>query len=282
VPGAIHSSASAINSQGDIVGGLSTAAGYRAVFWNASTLVVSDLNSPDLTASGWELNFASDINDDGLITGVGYLDGVLRGFVLDRTTQQISAVPLLAPAVGNDAFGINAQGRVVGSMWDSDGRAFGSNPGFYSAYTWDGAGSDPAFLPSVTNNTSIAIGMNDADATVGISIVPEDGLFPTTVPTLWELDESGNMQAIDLRNEIPDKPAYRLDWAHDINNDGWIGTFGRKFHKGQYSWPALLLVPNATAALSPATIPEPSTIILSTATLVGSLCFSARRRPRRM
>jgi hypothetical protein len=56
--------------------------------------------------------------------------------------------------------------------------------------------------------------VNDADATVGVSIAPDDGLFPTTIPTLWEPGENGGMQAIDLRNEIPDKPAYRLDWAH--------------------------------------------------------------------
>jgi hypothetical protein len=278
LPGAIQSSAYGINSQGAIVGQMDVTAGSRAVVWDADTLAVSDLNSPELAASGWELNWASGINDEGVITGTGHLNGVFRGFVLDRTTQQISAVPLLAPAVGNDVNGINAHGRVVGSMWDGGGNPWGSNPDFHPAYTWNGNGTDPEFLPSLTNNTSIAIGLNDADATVGISIAPEDGIFPTTVPTLWEPDEHGIMQAIDLRNEIPEKPAYRLEWAHDINNDGWIGAFGRKFHKGQYSWPALLLIPNATTAPSSAAVPEPSAAVLLTATLVGGLCFSARRR----
>lgn len=284
--GARFSQANGINSQGDIVGlvamGTGDQAVWRAVLWDADSLDIADLNTLiDAPSLGWDLRSAVDINDDGLITGFGRLNGAIRGFVLDTATQQISAVPLADPAQSNVAYEINSQGRVIGDMWegDEDASPFGSNPGFWSAYSWDGTESEPGFLPSATNNTSIVVGLNDGDATVGISIVPEGGLFPTTVPTLWEPDENGIIQAIDLRDTIPNKPEYRLDWATDINNDGWIGASGRKFDKGKYTFPTLLLVPNASSAasLAGAAIPEPSTFVLSVAAFVGVSRLMNRR-----
>jgi hypothetical protein len=279
--GALEGWALGINNRGDVVGHAPT--DTSAVFWDAETLQPENLNTAATAALGWNLQIATDINDDRLISGIGQLDGVPRGFVLDRTTQQIWAVPLLAPAIANNAQRINSQGRVVGSMWDGDGDPFGLNPDFHPAYSWDGLGSDPEFLPSLTGNTSVALGLNDSRATVGYSIIPTDyaveGPFADdTVATLWEPDDDGIIQPVNLRAVIPNKPERRLDFALDVNNDGWISVAGRKFHKGQYSWPAMLLVPNLTTALSSTSVPEPSTLTLLTATLLGSLSYAARRR----
>lgn len=279
LPGATYSSARGINSQGDMVGTIQTATGNKAVFWNADTLAVTDLNSLVDEALDWELFRARDINDNGLVTGYGQLNDVDRGFVLDLITQQITAVPLVDPAIANHALRINAEGRVVGRMWDGQGIATGTNPDFVSAYSWEGLGLDPEFLPSITNNTSTAIGLNDADATVGVSYIPIDDPFPSNqvVPTLWEPDDNGIIQAIDLREEIPNKPDYTLEFAIDINNDGWIGAYGKKFHKGKYSRPTLLLMPNSTSATSVTAVPEPRAATLIGIGVLAVLTYSSRR-----
>jgi probable HAF family extracellular repeat protein len=45
---------------------------------------VRDLNNLIEPSSGWVLRFARDINDRGQITGYGELDGLQRGFLIDR------------------------------------------------------------------------------------------------------------------------------------------------------------------------------------------------------
>lgn len=281
LPNSAGGSAYGINSQGDIVGTMYGSDGDKAVYWDSTTLAVTDLNTDDTAALGWELRSAEDINDDEKIVGWGKLDEEFRGFVLDYETQDIAAIPLANPAHGNSGVEINSEGRVTGSMWDGEGKMYGTDPDFHTGFSWESSGVAPEILPSVTNNTSWAIGMNDADATVGNSVIPTDYLPGiTTVPTLWKTDEVGVIQAIDLRYEIPDKPNYTLTDSYDINNDGWITASGRKRHKGQYSWPSLLLVPNsdagsASAALSSATIPEPSTFALL---ILGTTVVAAWRR----
>jgi hypothetical protein len=268
--------ANGINSRGDIVGSVHTPDGERAVLWDADTLTVTDLNTLfNAPALGWELQWASRINDDGLIAGTGQLDGNFRGFVLDRSASQILEVPLAEPAHSNVVNQINSEGHVVGSMWDGIGDANNFNPDFYSAYLWVGAGSDPVLLASATDNTSTALGQNDRSQIVGVSLIPSDDIFDDdTVATLWEADASGVFQAINLREEIPNKPEYRLEWAWDINNDGWIGVSGRKFHKGRYSRPTLILVPNSATSSSLTAVPEPSAAFMA---FIAVAAIAARR-----
>ena len=232
---------SGINNWGAIVG----SSDHRAVLWDAFTHDIEDLNTAETAALGWELRAALDINDDGLVVGIGLLNEKTRGFLLDLNSGDITPVPLIGSADQNGAYRINANGRLVGYAWDGDGASYGTNPDYVRGYSWDGPGSDPVVLPSVTNNTSHAFGLNDFGASTGISIIPNDDVFSNNlVPTLWEFDTTGNLTATELATEIPNKPDWYLHQCWDINNDGWISARGRKFFKGRYVWPALLLVPN--------------------------------------
>ena len=213
--------------------------GPRAVYWDAATLSVTDLNTAAIADLGWELNYAEDINDNGQIVGYGTFNEEIRGFVLDYATQEITAIPLVDPAHTNIAGQINEHGRVVGHMWDGEGSPWGSNPDFYAGFSWEGPGIDPDTMPSLTNNTSYAMGLNDADATVGNSVIPTEDFFAiNTTATLWEPDENGIIQAIDLSSEIPNKPDYTLLASYDINNDGWIVARGRNVTKEVMPGPA--------------------------------------------
>jgi probable HAF family extracellular repeat protein len=78
--GGAFSYAQAINEAGMIVGSADT----RAVRWMASAKAgPEDLNDlTDAAAQGWELMVATDVNDQGRITGYGKHDGFFRGFLL--------------------------------------------------------------------------------------------------------------------------------------------------------------------------------------------------------
>lgn len=233
-----------INNWGDIVGISQGITNWTAVFWDADSLAVVDLNTAATAALGWELRAAYDINDAGLIVGSGRLNGVVRGFLLDRQSGSIWPVPLIGLATSNMAYKISASGRVIGDAWDGDGVPYGTNPNYYRSYSWSGPGTNPALLTSITGNTSLAVGLNDLGASVGNSIVPSDGLFSEYVPTLWEFDAQGKVIATDLKTAISKSSPYTLRSAGGINNDGWVTVAGRKAVKGKVSYPALLLIPN--------------------------------------
>ncbi len=75
-----NSAPKAINNFGQIVGDCARPGSQRAVLWQNGE--VFDLNTL-VTASGWQLQSASDINDQGWIVGRGYNpDGELTSFLL--------------------------------------------------------------------------------------------------------------------------------------------------------------------------------------------------------
>ncbi len=233
--------ANGINSIGEIVG----RSNGRAVYWDAITHEIVDLNTAVTEALGWELVTANDINDMGLVVGHGILAGQSRGFLLDLGSGAILTVPLIDGADANTAFRVDAGGRVVGPAWNGGGNPYGTNPDHYYGYSWEGPGHDPVILGSVTNNTSTAYGLNDLGDTTGISFIPTDEIWANDwVPTLWESDGKGSVTATELSNEVDGRTNWLLTNCIDINNDGWISSRGRKRVRGRYEWHALLLIPN--------------------------------------
>ena len=84
LPGDADSEAFAINRWGDIVGisyDDSCACPRRAVLWRDGAAI--DLNTMIDRSSGWVLEEALDINDEGRIVGRGRLNGEQRFFVLE-------------------------------------------------------------------------------------------------------------------------------------------------------------------------------------------------------
>ncbi len=235
------SHANGINNFGEIVG----SSDNRAVLWDPLTHDIEDLNTPLTAALGWDLWSANDINDMGLVVGHGMLEEKIRGFLLDLDSGAIWAIPLIGPADANGGRRINAFGRVVGDAWNGNGRHDGTNPDYVMGFSWEGPGHPPVILESVTNNTSLAFGLNDLGDSVGVSIIPNDDIRANNrVPTLWEPDGNGSMTALDLREEIGGYTSWLLTNCININNEGWITAQGRKRFRGRYVWRALIIVPN--------------------------------------
>ena len=82
-----YSSAYAINNAGEVVGTSKINSSVYHAFIVQSSLPVTmrDLNGLIATGSGWELRNAEAINDKGQIAGWGYLNGLVRAFLLDPT-----------------------------------------------------------------------------------------------------------------------------------------------------------------------------------------------------
>jgi probable HAF family extracellular repeat protein len=88
--------ASGINNKGDVVGTCWTAQSYDGdqtayVYTGGSS---TDLNALIPPGSGWRLQFAERINDDGQIAGIGQLSGQRRAFLLTPTG---SGLPWFVP-----------------------------------------------------------------------------------------------------------------------------------------------------------------------------------------
>jgi probable HAF family extracellular repeat protein len=82
LPGAVYTDATGINNAGQVVGwAFYSLYNERAFVWSPSTGML-DLNSLIPANSGWVLQFANGINDQGQIVGEGTLNGQAEGFLL--------------------------------------------------------------------------------------------------------------------------------------------------------------------------------------------------------
>ena len=79
--GGRQSAAHAINDSGQVVGASESAAGPQRAFLYSGG-VLRDLNTLISTSSGWHLSEARDINNSGVIVGIGLRNGEQRGFLL--------------------------------------------------------------------------------------------------------------------------------------------------------------------------------------------------------
>jgi probable HAF family extracellular repeat protein len=103
-PGARFSSATAINNAGQILGaGDPSGLHPELVLWDPinGLRALTDLIPAD---SGWQLEFASDINDRGQIVGYGYINGEVRGFLMTPVPEPSTLVLVGTGAVAIVAF----------------------------------------------------------------------------------------------------------------------------------------------------------------------------------
>ena len=87
--GGAGSSASAINSHGDIVGTAQRADGSSALFLYRGGRMI-DLNALLPKGSGWRVDSANSINDNGWITGQGTINGQTRAYLLKPVTATVT------------------------------------------------------------------------------------------------------------------------------------------------------------------------------------------------
>ena len=101
-----NSYAKGINNKGGIIG---TSGNYPFVYHNGTMLNLRSMIDPN---SGWQLQYASAINDNGQIAGYGLYNGVTTGFLL---TPHAAATPapgsLLTSCVGTSVMLLAARRR---------------------------------------------------------------------------------------------------------------------------------------------------------------------------
>ena len=108
--GFTSSSASAINSSDEVVGGSSNGSTTHAFVYTPSGGMV-DLNSLIPAGSGWTLNSAEGVNDSGEITGSGTFNGVTEAFILILTPEPSTVALLGIGAIGFGAIAIRRRMR---------------------------------------------------------------------------------------------------------------------------------------------------------------------------
>lgn len=118
LPGATSSSAHALNDNDDIVGSslLSTGDQHAFLYQENGAQTMLDLNNLIPANSGWTLNVATGINDNGQICGTGEIDGVDHAFLL---TPMIPFATLTNGALqvegttGNDTIALTTSGTTL-------------------------------------------------------------------------------------------------------------------------------------------------------------------------
>ena len=105
--GGNSSSAYAINDLGQIVGHSSTSAGSEHAFLYRDGDLI-DLNSLSPADSGWTLQNAYAINQDGQIVGTGIIDGETHAFL--ATDPPATAVPEPDSVLGTLVLGVFSMG----------------------------------------------------------------------------------------------------------------------------------------------------------------------------
>jgi probable HAF family extracellular repeat protein len=95
LPGAVESFAYGLNDQDAVVGSaLIAGAGAHAFLWRPGGMML-DLNQLIPADSGWTLQVATGIDDDGRVTGYGTVDGQVHAFRLDPRPTAVPAPPSL-------------------------------------------------------------------------------------------------------------------------------------------------------------------------------------------
>jgi len=110
-----NSAAYGINESGQVVGSsdIYTALGWveHAVLWQNGTLI--DLNNYVPANSGWVLNIAEGINDNGEIAGIGTYNGLTTAFVMSIGD---SGTPSMSVAAALQSFSTTPHGAAVSVM----------------------------------------------------------------------------------------------------------------------------------------------------------------------
>ena len=231
------SSGQAINNSQTVVGKCTGG----AFVWTPA-LGMQDLNAflSAADADAWYLTHPQSINDDNIISGHGYYDGVARGFILDLGNDTLTRVPLIAGAESNACMAINEQRHVTGWAQMADGTTH--------AFFWEGPGYDPVDLGRMGHDGAAGFSLNTCRQVVGFSHYADpDRMGVRSVATLWKSDGQ-SWSGTALETLIPPaskkEPTWELDQARGINDDGWIVGYGSKVSKWQNTSAGFLLIPN--------------------------------------
>ncbi|MBN1787953.1 MAG: PEP-CTERM sorting domain-containing protein [Sedimentisphaerales bacterium] len=198
---------------------------------------------------------AYSVNDNGQIVGVvsfGSLSTQDRAFIFHPTSSGVDLGTL--GGTESIASSNNNNGQIVGGADNSSGhrRACIFDP--------NGGGAN-INLGSINGyDHSIANSINEIGQIVGWVYNKTGGFPPEEIAHACLFDETGGGANIDLNDLIEPSSGWILEYAYDINNDGWIVGYGTNPNGDEHGY---LLV-----------IPEPGTILLIT---FGGMLIRKRR-----
>ena len=261
--------ATAINTQGDIVGnclvGIGTAAIGQGILWPSGGASPVVLTTP--AVNGVKATSAQDINDAGVIVG-----SAPRLFQLCCTGQVFPAVSAAkwvngvwttfgwaswATSPGGNSLDISDNGDIVGTSTLSIQYVCGFQcfnivdvpHAFIRPVTGAGGDLGANFIPPNNFGQSSALGVNNAKTVVGWSQAYITANNIPHVAQRWVNGSSGGRTSIP---GVP-HPSIAASEARDVNNDGWIvGFYGANafLWKGDLAVPAIVLMPPQAGAVS--------------------------------
>lgn len=157
VIGGAGSTATALNSSGQVVGAMAAAGGSHAFFHDGSSVA-------DLGTLGGASSVANSLNDSGVIVGTSInAAGINQAFVYANGVM--SGLPF---TTFSRADGINNAGGIVGTFGVDEGPEEPQGFLYARAYTYaDGVVTNLGLLPGADGLTSEGRGINDAGVAVG-------------------------------------------------------------------------------------------------------------------
>lgn len=236
---------------------------------------------------GADRTVGNDIGDeDGLgrvyVVGEGTNNvgagNVQRAFRWRTGDGALTAIPVLnagdpdANSFNSTARGVNNAGLTVGTSDIDIPSEFLAN-----AFLWDGANLID-LGKFAGDDISEAYAINNLNQIVGNSYQYDPLGFPSPVvnPRAFLLNYSGNPSSpgslIDLNTQIDPLLGWTLQYATDINDNGWIVGFGLRFNPNTFQDEVrgFLLIPTV--------IPEPSTLAFGSLGVAGLLYLRRQRR----
>jgi hypothetical protein len=201
---------------------------------------------PGNTGSG---SYAYSINNAGWVAG-SYTGSTQMPFIYNGTT--VSVPPLFTGATAGEAKFINSSNHVGGLATYSDGLKYGY---FYNGTTAYKLGTLGGSTGGITSQVR---GMNNGDVLVGQTYSGTTGKA-----VIFNLD--GTLVNLSNLPEVTAAGWSTLTAATGVNDQGWIVGWGT--HNG---------LANSGFLLKPT--PEPSTLVLTAAGLLGVLAYAWRKR----